>query len=75
MIEVKLIPKLDSFYLLKTTKYNPLFPLFPTDILGKRVAPPANIKNLRIVFESKMALSFSEHVSQVKKLTLIHIKD
>ena len=54
-------------------KRNLLHSFFPTDILGNRVDPSSNVRNLGVTFDSDMSLT--NHVSQVTKSTRIHIRD
>ena len=57
------------------TKYSrkQLHSLFPTDILGNKVAPASNVKNLGVVFDPNLTLT--DHISQVIKSTRFHIRD
>ena len=62
--KLKLNPDKTEFILIGS-KYSrkQLHSLFPTDILGNKVAPASNVKNLGVVFDSN--LTFTDHISQV----------
>ena len=72
--KLKLNPDKTEFILIGS-KYSrkQLHSLFPTDILGNKVAPASNVKNLGVVFDSN--LTFTDHISQVIKSTRFHIRD
>ena len=72
--KLKLNPDKTEFILIGS-KYSrkQLHLLFPTDILGNKVAPASNVKNLRVVFDPNLTLT--DHISQVIKSTRFHIRD
>ena len=69
--KLKLNPDKTEFILIGP-KYSrkQLHLFFPTDILGNKVAPASNVKNLGVVFDPNLTLT--DHISQVIKF---HIRD
>ena len=72
--KLKLNPDKTEFILIGS-KYSrkQLHSLFPTDILGNKVSPASNVKNLGVVFDPNLTLT--DHISQVIKSTRFHIRD
>ena len=70
--KLKLNPDKTEFILIGS-KYSrkQLHSLFPTDILGNKVARASNVKNLGVVFDPNLTLT--DHISQVIKSTRIYI--
>ena len=72
--KLKLNPDKTEFILIGSKhSRKQLHSLFPTDILGNKVAPASNVKNLGVVFNPNLALT--DHISQVIKSTRFHIRD
>ena len=73
-MQTKLNPDKTEFILIGS-KYSrkQLHSLFPTDVLGNKVAPASNVKNLGVVFDPNLTLT--DHISQVIKSTRFHIRD
>ena len=72
--KLKLNPDKTEFILIGS-KYSrkQLHLLFPHDILGNKVSPASNVKNLGVVFDPNLTLT--DHISQVIKSTRFHIRD
>ena len=66
--KLKLNPDKTEFILIGS-RYSrkQLHSLFPTDILGNKVAPASNVKNLGVVFDPNLTLT--DHISKVIKST------
>ena len=66
--KLKLNPDKTEFILIGS-RYSrkQLHSLFPTDILGNKVAPASNVKNLGVVFDPNLTLT--DHISKVIEST------
>ena len=72
--KLKLNPdKTEFIFIGSPQNCNQLLPHFPINILGNRVSPAQNVRNLGVVFDSNF--NFSNHMSQVIQSTRVHARD